>query len=392
MPFDLNPSSAERLLEYFKARCGDVLSLTRALVETESPSGDLEGSRAVADLLARAALETGAVTSLERTPAPDAYGEHLRFRAFDGEGSAAERTLLILGHTDTVHPLGSLSERPWRESDGKIFAPGVFDMKASCAVAVEALRACVEQGMRPGRPVVVLLTCDEETGSMSGRALVEEEARRAEYVLVLEPPAPDGSVKTKRKGTGLFSLRAEGRAAHAGLEPEKGVSAVLEMARQIERLHALSDASLGTTVNVGVVCGGTRSNVVAAEARAEIDVRFGTLEEARRLEREIKGSVPFDSRAKLSVSGGINRPPFERTASVGALYEHARGLASLLGFELGEASVGGASDGNFAAACGAAVLDGLGIEGDGAHAAHEHIKAESIVPRAALLAALIASL
>jgi glutamate carboxypeptidase len=392
MTFELNLSSATRLLKYFGERRDDVLSLTRALVEIESPSGDLEGSRMVLDLLARAASETGAVSRVERIPAPDAYGEHLRWHAFDSGGSATERTLLILGHTDTVHPRGSLSERPWRESDGKIFAPGIFDMKASCAVAVEALRACVEQGMIPSRPVVVLLTCDEETGSMSGRALVEEEARRAEYVLVLEPPAPDGSAKTKRKGTGLFSLRAEGRAAHAGLEPEKGVSAVLEMARQIERLHGLSDSSLGTTVNVGVVCGGTRSNVVPAQARAEIDVRFGTLAEAHRLECEIRGSVPFDSRAKLSVSGGINRPPFERTASVGALYERARGLASLLGFELGEASVGGASDGNFAAACGAAVLDGLGIEGDGAHAAHEHIRAESVVPRGALLTALIASL
>jgi glutamate carboxypeptidase len=291
-----------------------------------------------------------------------------------------------------VHPRGSLAERPWRESDGKIFAPGVFDMKASCAVALEALRACSVLGYEPCRPVVLLLTCDEETGSMSGRALVEEEARRAEFVLVLEPPAPGGSVKTERKGTGLFSLRAEGRAAHAGLDPEKGVSAVLEIARQIERLHALGDAALGTTVNVGVVCGGTRSNVVPAEARAEVDVRFGTLAEARRIEREIRGSVPFDSRAKLSVTGGINRPPLERTASVAALYEQARGLASVLGFGLGEASVGGASDGNFAAACGAAVLDGLGLEGDGAHAAHEHIEAGSVTRRGALLAALVASL
>ena len=391
MPFELNPQSALRLLDYFKERREAIVALTRALCERESPSGDLEGSRAVVDLLARESQATAAVSHVERISAPDAYGEHLRLRAFGDDASDA-RTLLILGHTDTVHARGSLSERPWRESDGRIYAPGIFDMKASCAVALGAVRACVELEMTPRRPVVLLLTCDEETGSMSGRVLVEEEARRAEYVLVLEPPAPDGSVKTKRKGTGMFSLRAEGRAAHAGLEPEKGVSAVLEMARQIERLHALSDPASGTTVNVGVVCGGTRSNVVPAEARAEIDVRFGTLAEAQRLEREINNSVPFDSRAKLSVSGGINRPPLERTPSVAALYARARGLAAVLGFELGEASVGGASDGNFAAACGAAVLDGLGIEGDGAHAAHEHIKAESIVPRGALLAALVATL
>ncbi len=392
MAFELNRESAARLLEHFEGRREDMLALTRALVEVESPSGDLEGSKAVVDLLARAAGEVEGVTRVERMPAPEGYGEHLRLRAFDGEGAGTGRTLLILGHTDTVHPRGSLAERPWREADGKIFAPGVFDMKASCAVALEALRARAVLGDGPRRPVVVLLTCDEETGSASGRALVEEEARRAEFVLVLEPPAPDGSVKTERKGTGLFSLRAEGRAAHAGLDPEKGVSAVLEIARQIERLHSLGDAALGTTVNVGVVCGGTRSNVIPAEARAEVDVRFGTLAEARRIEREIRSSVPFDTRAKISVTGGINRPPLERTASVAALYERARGIASLLDFELGEASVGGASDGNFAAACGAAVLDGLGVEGDGAHAAHEHIKAESIVRRGALLAALVASL
>ena len=380
------------MLEHFEGRRERIIALTRALVETESPSGDFEGSGAVVDLLARSAREIEGGARVERIPAPDSYGEHFRLRAFGDEEAAAGRSLLILGHTDTVHPRGSLAERPWRESEGKIFAPGVFDMKASCAVALEALRACSVLRHEPRRPVVLLLTCDEETGSMSGRALVEEEARRAEFVLVLEPPAPGGSVKTERKGTGLFSLRAEGRAAHAGLDPEKGVSAVLEIARQIERLHALGDAALGTTVNVGVVCGGTRSNVVAAEARAEVDVRFGTLAEARRIEREIRNSVPFDSRAKLSVTGGINRPPMERTASVAALYERARGLASLLGFELGEASVGGASDGNFAAACGAAVLDGLGVEGDGAHAAHEHIEAESVVRRGALLAALVASL
>jgi glutamate carboxypeptidase len=392
MPFELNRESAAKLLEHFERGRDGILALTRALVEVESPSGDLEGSRAVVGLLARAANDIEGLARVERIPAPDAYGEHLRLEAFGGEGAGEGRTLLILGHTDTVHPRGSLAERPWREEEGKIFAPGVFDMKASCAVALEALRACSALGARPRRPVVLLLTCDEETGSMSGRALVEEEARRAEFVLVLEPPAPDGSAKTERKGTGLFSLRAEGRAAHAGLDPEKGVSAVLEIARQIERLHTLGDAARGTTVNVGVVCGGTRSNVVAAEARAEVDVRFGTLAEARRIEREIRGSVPFDARAKISVTGGINRPPLERTASVAALYERARGLAALLGFGLGEASVGGASDGNFAAACGAAVLDGLGVEGDGAHATHEHIRSESVARRGALLAALVASL
>jgi glutamate carboxypeptidase len=369
----------------------DILSLIRRLVETESPSGDEEGSKAVVNHLAEEARGIGCVTSIERIPV-EGYGEHLRLRAFDDGPRAGRAPLVLLGHTDTVHSRGSVAERPWREEDGRIYGPGIFDMKASCALALWSLRTCYACRGWPERPVVLLLTCDEEAGSMSGRALVEEEARRAECVLVLEPPAPGGRVKTARKGTGYFRLAVEGVAAHAGLEPEKGASAVLEISRQIERLHALNDAARGTTVNVGVVCGGTRSNVVAAEARAEVDVRFGTLEEARRIEETIRALRPFDARTSLRVEGGVNRPPLERTPAVARLYEHARRLASLLGFELGEASVGGASDGNFAAACGAPVLDGLGVEGDGAHADHEHIVADNVVSRGALLASLLATL
>ena len=237
-----------------------------------------------------------------------------------------------------------------------------------------------------------MLTCDEEAGSFTGRALVEEESRRAESVLVLEPSATGGRAKTSRKGTGLFTLTANGLAAHAGLEPEKGASAVLEMARQIERLHALNDLSAGINVNVGVVHGGTNANVIAAEARAEIDVRFSTMKEAHLIKTELFGLRAFDERVRISIDGGINRPPLERNGKVMALYEHARFIAARLDFELGEAQVGGASDGNFAAAMGVAVLDGLGIAGDGAHAEHEHIIASDIPRRIALLAALISSL
>jgi glutamate carboxypeptidase len=387
----LDKQAARRLLEYFEGRRGEVLGLTRALCEVESPSGDAGGSRAVVELLKRAAETVEGVSAVERLPAPDDYGEHLRVRAFE-EGNAGARPLVLLGHTDTVHPPGSLAERPWRESEGRIYAPGVFDMKASCALAVEALRACGQSGLRPRRPVVLLLTCDEETGSFSGRALVEEASRGAEYVLVLEPPAPGGRAKTARKGTGLFTLSAEGRAAHAGLEPEKGASAVHELARQIERVCALADPARGTTINVGVVSGGTRANVVAEHASAEIDVRFSTAEEAGRVGQAIRAARPFDERVRLKVEGGDNRPPLERTPQVAGLYERARAAAALLGFELGEASVGGASDGNFAAACGAVVLDGLGVDGDGAHAAHEHILAGHVARRGALLAALVATL
>jgi glutamate carboxypeptidase len=221
---------------------------------------------------------------------------------------------------------------------------------------------------------------------------VEAEARRAAHVLVFEPSAPGGSAKTARKGTSSYNVRAEGIAAHAGLDPEKGASAILEIARQIERLHTLGDAARGVTLNAGVVSGGTRSNVVAALAETEVDVRFSTMGDALRMEETFRNLRPFDERVKLTVEGGINRPPLERTEAVGALYAHARRIATVLGFELGETSVGGASDGNFAAAVGATVLDGLGIAGDGAHAAHEHIIREDIARRGALLAGLLVTL
>ncbi|HLL75394.1 MAG TPA: M20 family metallopeptidase [Pyrinomonadaceae bacterium] len=382
--------AAERLLEHFARREDDVVSLARALVERESPSGDLEGSRAVVDLLEAALRETGAVSDQARVVS-EGYGEHLRVEAF-GSANGDARPLLLLGHTDTVHARGSLEQRPWREEEGRLYGPGVFDMKANCALAVEALSACAGLGLKPARPVILLLTCDEEAGSRTGRALVEREAARAECVLVLEPSAPGGAAKTGRKGTGIFTLRAEGRAAHAGLDPEKGASAVLEIARQIERMHALNDLPRGVTVNVGVVAGGTRSNVVAAEATAEIDLRFETNEDGARLEAALLNPRPFDERVRLLAEGGVNRPPLERTAEVLKLYDHARGLASVLGFDLGETKVGGASDGNFAAALCPRVLDGLGVEGGGAHAVDEHILRRDVARRGALIAALVATL
>jgi glutamate carboxypeptidase len=390
MELEFSKPMAVALREHLESRQGEILALARALVEAESPSGDLEGSRAVVNLLAEAARKIDGVTSVERIESRG-YGEHLRVRAF-GDAREHPETILVIGHTDTVHPRGSLRERPWRVQEGRIYGPGIFDMKASCALALEVIRACATLGFAPRCPVVLLLTCDEETGSMTGRALIEEEARAARGVLVLEPPATGGRVKTARKGTGLFTIEAQGIAAHAGLEPEKGASAILEMARQIERLHAMNEPSRGISVNVGVVQGGTRSNVVAASASAEIDVRFSTTEEAKLLEEKILGSQSFDERVKLSITGSINRPPLERTEKVAALFNLAREIAAMLDFDLGEASVGGASDGNFAAALNVGVLDGLGIEGDGAHATHEHIIARDIARRGALLAGLIASL
>jgi glutamate carboxypeptidase len=392
---ELSHANIAAFSDYFAGRKEALVAFTRALVEAESPSGDEAGSKAVVSMLAAAAEAISGVTKIERV-ASERYGEHLRLRAsFHSSDSSRAKPILILGHTDTVHPRGSLEQRPWRVEGNRAYGPGVFDMKANCALALEAIRACVETGQRhsrPSRPVVLLLTCDEETGSLTGRQLVEAEARHAHAVLVLEPPARGGLVKTGRKGTGMFSIEARGRAAHAGLEPEKGASAILELARQTDKLHSLNGVAGGISVNVGVFQGGTLSNVVAAQARAEVDVRFSTADEAARIENEILNLRAFDDRVQLIIKGGINRPPLERSEKVLALYERARAIASQLNFELGETAVGGASDGNFAAAAGAAVLDGLGIDGDGAHATHEHILLDDIPRRGALLAGLLTSL
>lgn len=378
------------LRDHFVGRQNEILALTRALVEVESPSGDEQGSKAVVALLSAAARNISAINSIERVPSEN-YGEHLRIKAFD-EGRSGSKPILILGHTDTVHPRGSLQERPWRIEGNRVYGPGVFDMKANCALAIEVIRACAGLKTTPRQPVVLLLTCDEEKGSASGKSLVEAEARRACATLVLEPPASAGRVKTGRKGTGVFNLVAHGRAAHAGLEPERGASAVLEIARQILHLNELNDPASGVTVNIGTVSGGTVSNVVPAEAHAEVDVRFSTNEDAALIERAILSLRSFDDRVRLVVSGGINRPPLERTAAVASLFEQARTIAAAFDYELGEAQVGGASDGNFAAAVGSPVLDGLGVMGDGAHANHEHILIDDLPLRATLLAGLLASL
>ncbi len=380
-----NPTA---LIDYFLGRQDAIVAFARALVETESPSGDVAGSKAVVSLLAAAATGISQVTTIERVSSEN-YGEHLRITAF---GDSREKPIVIVGHTDTVHPIGSLAQRPWRVEGGRAYGPGVFDMKANCALAVEAIRACATTGQTPKRPVVLLLTCDEETGSRTGKHLVEAEARRAHAVLVLEPPAAGGRVKTGRKGTGIYTIEAHGIAAHAGLEPHKGASAILELAHQTVRLHSFNGAEGGISVTVGVFRGGTLSNVVPALAVAEVDVRFSTTDEAAEIDKAIRSLATLDERVRLVVKGGINRPPLERNEKVLRLYEQARAIARVLDFELGETQVGGASDGNFAAAAGAPVLDGLGLDGDGAHATHEHILLSDIPRRGALLAGLITTL
>lgn len=387
---NLSPATLKEIERRVADRQDAMVSFLRSLVESESPSGDVAGSLAVVDLIAREAGTLTCVDSIERYDVPG-MGQHLVLQAFSDLKSHG--AVLIVGHTDTVHPRGAISERPWRVEGERIYGPGIFDMKASIAVVLNSLRACEELNIKPRCAITIVLTCDEEVGSFSGWPLMNQisESIGANTAFVLEPPGTGGSVKTGRKGTGIYEMRIHGRASHAGLEPEKGASAVHELARQIESLSRLGEAQNGIRINFGVIEGGTRANVVAAEARTEIDIRFATAEEAAKVSDTFASVKPFDERVKVEISGGINRPPMERSAKVLELYDLAAEVAKALEFELGETQVGGASDGNFLAAKGLRVLDGLGVPGAGAHAVHEHIIASELPRRAALLAGLFSS-
>jgi glutamate carboxypeptidase len=369
--------------DYFQNRLKEILNSIHSLVEIESTSRDISGNRAVVDWLEQKARKISEDFTIERIFA-EGYGEHFILRAFP----SSEKPILLLGHTDTVHPRGSKEKNPTRIEDGKFYGCGIFDMKSGCVLMLEALRAFKEFNLAPKRPVTILLSCDEEIGSFSGRPLVEKEAKDSEFCLVCEPSA-NGRVKTGRKGTGMFNLQARGIPAHAGLEPERGASAILEISRQIEKIHALNNLAEGTTANVCTVSGGTTTNVIPEYANCSIDVRFTRASEAERIERELKNLKSFDARVSLELSGGINRPPLERTETVAKLYEKARRIAESFDYELGETQVGGASDGNFVAALGVPVLDGLGVTGNGAHTLEEYILVEDISRRAALLASLL---
>jgi len=374
-------------LEHFQQRTDAIVRQIQQLVEIESPSRDTKGDLNVTTWLLERLDKIPAITSVERIPA-EGFGEHVVLRAF--EDMTDRKPVLLIGHTDTVHPKGTKSDNPTRIENGMLYGCGVFDMKASIVLMLEAVRAISDSGEKPTRPVNILLTCDEEVGSPTGRAIVETEAAKAEFVLISEPSL-DGKAKTGRKGTAGYRVRITGIPAHAGLEPEKGSSAILELARQIEKIHAIADGSKGTTVNVCTMAGGTTSNVIPEHAECSVDVRFTTLDEAERVDRELKALKSFSERNQIAIDGAINRPPMERSENVVALFEKARKISAELGYELGETQVGGASDGNFVAALGIPVLDGLGIKGDGAHTLNEHIQIEEIPFRAELLRRLIQS-
>ncbi|MFN8002718.1 MAG: M20 family metallopeptidase [Acidobacteriota bacterium] len=362
------------------------MSAIRALVEHESKSRAEGPLNELADFVAAQLRDLGGGVELIAEPG---YGTHLRAR-FDFGHDTREPHLLVIGHLDTVWPLGTLARLPFRITpEGHAHGPGIFDMKSGIAILLEAIRTIRQQELATKRPLTVLLTCDEEIGSKTSRPLVEEEAPNAAAALVLEPPVTGGIVKTGRKGIGTFTIRALGRAAHAGLDPAKGVNAIVELAHQTVRLAALNNYEQGVTVSVGIVNGGTGINVVPAEAEAKVDVRFWTSEDGEQVVNAIRGLTPALAEAQLEITGGVNRPPMPRSERNIALFEHARELAAEIGFALEDTVVGGGSDGNFTAALGVPTLDGLGVDGAGAHAEHEHILISDIPRRAALLTRLL---
>lgn len=371
--------------------------LIRRLVEVESPTGDVEANQRVADIF-QWALEARGMT-VARRPAPG-YGEHLVARLPAGaspepnrRGGADEapdpRPVLVLGHMDTVHPLGTLGTLPFEQRGDTLRGPGVFDMKGGWACFLAALDLLAARGSGPSAPLLVLVTADEEVGSPTSRSLIEEAGRSCRACLVLEPSLPGGAVKLRRKGTGEGVLTVTGKAAHAGIEPEAGASAIHEMARQILAVLALADPEKETHVNVGLVRGGTGANVVAARAEASVDFRFWTREEAERLEAGMAALAAVDPGCTVRLEGGVNRLALEPSPGSEAMYALARTLVEEMGMELGAGGTGGASDGNLTAAVGCPTLDGLGPEGGGAHSRDEHILVDRLPHRVALLARLL---
>ena len=387
---DLNPDAIRCAVRTYAET---LLSAARRLVEVESPSDDKAAVDACGDVAGELAAAYSAKVKRHRQRD---FGDVLELNWPAHKKSSGRRRILLLGHLDTVWPLGTLKKMPWREQRGKgsskIYGPGILDMKAGVAMALTAMRVVrdlVREEDLP--PVTLLLNSEEEIGSPVSRGITERLACQSCAVLVLEP-AQGLACKTARKGVGQYRVEVTGVAAHAGVDFVHGHSAVLELARLLEKIAAFTDLRVGRTVNAGVIGGGTRSNVVASHAWAEVDVRIAKAGDAAKVDRMFRALKCVDRHCSVKVTGGINRPPMERSCGTVRLYKQARAIAHELGFALDEAATGGGSDGNFTAAIGVPTLDGLGAVGAGAHAAHEHILGEHLVPRAALLAALIASI
>ncbi len=381
----IHPAAHDRL-RYFEQRQNQTVETIRQLVEIESPSDDKPSVDRIAAFLAAKFEALGGRTQLHRSRE---FGDSLQIDFAGTHGS--RKPVLLLGHHDTVYPLGTLAGMSCEIEDGKLRGPGVLDMKSGIALILHAIEALQSWHGKLPRPVTVFLVSDEEVGSHSSRKITEALAKQSAGVLVLEPAAGRGAVKTARKGVGEYALRVKGIASHAGLDPGKGHSAIVELARQIAVLAKFNNLRNGVSVNPGVISGGTRTNVVAAEASVGIDVRIKRAKQAAAIDRRLRSLKPFDKHCKLEITGNINRLPMERTAGVAALYKKARDIAAEISWKLGEAAVGGGSDGNFTAGLGIPTLDGMGGVGDGAHATHEYIVISELPQRAMLLAGMMES-
>jgi glutamate carboxypeptidase len=374
------------ILNDLGSKQASMLTELRRLVQHESPSRDKQALDSLATALGVRMGEIGGRVTIVDNPLG---GNHVLAHF---SSAIRIRPALILGHFDTVWPLGTLARLPVREESGRLYGPGAYDMKANLVIVTHVLEYLGRLGLSLPRPLSVLLTSDEEIGSPTSRALIEDSARQSEYVLVLEPPLANGSLKTARKGVGRFTIEVEGKAAHAGVAPASGSSAILELAHQLVKMHSLNDPATGTMVNVGVIEGGTTANVVPARAVAQLDVRASTAAAAALVEESLRAIRPVTAGTKIRVEGGFTRPPMERTPAIAAIFERAREIAADIGLELSEGSTGGGSDGNFTAALGVPTLDGLGALGGGAHADDEHVVIDSLPERGALLAALLLNL
>lgn len=377
----------DAILAQVRSKQNDLIAFLRGLVECESPSDSAAAVNRFVDLFA---ARVGSIAKIRTYPG-GSFGRHLRCE-FKLPGRKKQGQILALGHSDTVWPMGTLSSMPFSQKKGRLWGPGVLDMKAGLAFLVYAVETLRELDLPVARRVVLQLNSDEEVGSESSRALTEEAARQSDFVLVLEPGTGlEGKLKTARKGVGDYTVTVHGRAAHAGVDFSNGASAILELARQVERIAEFTRLEKAITVNPGVISGGTRTNVIAAEARVEVDIRIARLQDAAWLERQFHSLKPVDRRCTIEVCGGLNRPPMERTAAIGKLFARAKLLAAELGVTLEESMTGGGSDGNFTAALGVPTLDGLGAVGEGAHAPNESILVDRIADRTALLAKLLSS-
>jgi glutamate carboxypeptidase len=381
---EVNTIWPERL-DYFESCLPALIQTIREFVEVESPSDNKLAADRMGTLLAARFEAAGGRASVHRA---EKYGDNIQI---DFPGRDKTKPVLLLGHFDTVYPLGTLANMPCHQTGDRLRGPGVLDMKSGVALMLYAIEALKSWHGGLPRPVTVFLVSDEEVGSYSSRKITEKLARESAAVLVLEPAGPRGAVKTARKGVGEYFLTAQGIASHAGLDPGKGHSAILELAHQITKIWKWNDLQRGLSLNPGVIRGGTRTNVIAAEAVIEIDVRIKRAQQAATIDRRFRALKPVDKHCKLAIRGGINRLPMERNAGVIALYKKARALAAHINWKLEEAAVGGGSDGNFTAGIGIPTLDGMGALGDGAHAVHEHIIISELPRRALLLAGMIES-